>query len=101
MNMIVSISILILALSAAFAVLGVVAYLFDLDDLFRKIRRLMEVKTAKVKRDEYERGRLQGRKEFALQIDRVLDAMWFDPHTQYSYQVKEELEKRIADEVRK
>lgn len=101
MNTIVSIAILILALSAAFAVLGLVAYIFDFDDLVRQIRLRMEARTTKMKQTEYERGRAQGRKDFALQMDRVLDAMWFEPRLPYTYQVKEELEKRIAEEVRK
>ena len=101
MNLMISIAILILSLSVAFAAIGLVAYVFDLDELVRQIRLRMEVKTAKVKREEYERGRSQGRKDFALQMDRVLDAMWFEPSLPYTYQVKEELEKRIAEEVRK
>lgn len=101
MNTMISIAILILALSVAFAALGMVAYLFDLDDLVRQIRLRMEAKTTKAKQAEYERGRAQGRKDFALQMDRVLDAMWFEPSLPYTHQVKEELEKRIAEEVRK
>ena len=101
MNTIIAIAILILALSVAFAAIGFVAYVFDLVDLVRQIRLRMEAKTTKAKQAEYERGRAQGRKDFALQMDRVLDAMWFEPRLPYTYQVKEELEKRIAEEVRK
>lgn len=101
MNTIISIAILILALSVAFAAIGIVAYVFDLDDLFRQIRLRMEVKTAKVKREEYERGRLQGRKDFAALIDSILDVYLFGNDIKYTYQVAEQLEKRIAEEIRK
>ena len=101
MNMIISIAILILALSVAFAAIGIVAYVFDLDDLVRQIRLRMEARTNKAKMEEFERGRAQGRKDFALQMDSVLDVMVFNPGLYYTYEVKEELEKRIAEEVRK
>ena len=101
MNNTVSISILIVALSIAFAAIGMVAYLFDLDDLFRKIYRRIEAGTEKVKQEEYERGIKRGRKEFAIDIDRILDLYLCDLKTVYTHQVKEKLEKRIAEEVRK
>lgn len=101
MNTIVSIAILIVALSIAFAAIGMVAYLFDLDDLFRKIYRRIEAGTEKVKQEEYERGIKRGRKDFALQMDTVLERMLFARELYYTYEVKAELEKRIAEEVRK
>ena len=101
MNMMISIAILILSLSVAFAAIGIVAYLFDLDELVQQIRLRMAAKTTKVRHEEYERGRAQGRKDFAFQMDIVLDAMIYDRNLFYTYEVKEELEKRIAEEVRK
>lgn len=101
MNTMISTSILILALSVAFVAFGVVNYLLDLDDLVRQICLRMEAKTAKVKREEYERGRSQGRKDFAVEIDSLLDVYLFGNDIKYTYQVKHDLEKRIAEELRK
>ena len=101
MNNIVSISILILSISVAVMVTGIVVYLFDLDELFRKIYRRIEAGTKKRQDAEFERGRLKGRKEFAAEIDRMLDVYLFDSKTVYTYQIKETLEKKIAEEVRK
>lgn len=101
MNTIISISILILSISVAIAAIGFVAYVFDLDDLFRQIRIRMKNNSAKVKKEEYERGRALGRKEFATEIDRLLEVYLYGNNTKYTYQVKNKLEKKIAEEVRK
>lgn len=101
MNMIVSISILIAALAAMFAALGMVAYIFDGDDLVRQIRLRMEAKTTKAKQAEYERGRMQGRKDFAMRLLRSLDAISFFPKPPDIYQVTADLKKKILEEVRK